>query len=157
MIFADILMWFFLITGTYVVLISYWLTSQGLFPAFVDRCRKRIESSPVRQALLGLSVTVPLAATGIVMLNAEAAKLAQNAAERATMEASLAEHVKTINALLDPHEQLECLVVISTAWSVDNGFITPTFKVKRNRIEEVYAPMFERWVGARRLVVWHQG
>ena len=70
MIFADILMWFFLITGTYVVLISYWLTSQGLFPAFVDRCRKRIEASPVRQALLGLSVTVPLAATGIVMLNA---------------------------------------------------------------------------------------
>ena len=94
---------------------------------------------------------------GIVMLNAEAAKLAQDAGERAAMEASLAEHVKTINALLDPHEQLECLVVVSTPWSVDNGFITPTFKVKRNRIEEAYAPMFERWVGARRLVVWHQG
>jgi ectoine hydroxylase-related dioxygenase (phytanoyl-CoA dioxygenase family) len=47
-------------------------------------------------------------------------------------------------------------VVVTTAWSVDNGFITPTFKVKRNRIEEAYAPMFERWVGTRRLVVWHQ-
>ena len=40
-------------------------------------------------------------------------------------------------------------------WTVDNGFITPTFKVKRNRIEEVYAPRYEaldrraasRWSG----------
>jgi long-chain acyl-CoA synthetase len=32
---------------------------------------------------------------------------------------------------------------------VDNGFITPTFKVKRNRIEEAYAAKFEAWVGKR--------
>jgi long-chain acyl-CoA synthetase len=94
---------------------------------------------------------------GIVMLNADAAQRALDAAERAAMEASLTDHVKTINATLDPHEQLDCLVVVTTPWSVDNGFITPTFKVKRNRIEEAYAPMFERWVEARRLVVWHQG
>jgi long-chain acyl-CoA synthetase len=37
---------------------------------------------------------------------------------------------------------------------VDNGFITPTFKVKRNRIEEVYGPMFERWANAHQRVVW---
>jgi long-chain acyl-CoA synthetase len=94
---------------------------------------------------------------GIVMLNADAAQRALDAAERAAMEASLTDHVKTINATLDPHEQLDCLVIVTTPWSVDNGFITPTFKVKRNRIEEAYAPMFERWVEARRLVVWHQG
>jgi long-chain acyl-CoA synthetase len=45
--------------------------------------------------------------------------------------------------------------VISEPWTVDNGFITPTFKVKRNRIEEVYGAMFEHWEGARRPVVWH--
>jgi long-chain acyl-CoA synthetase len=37
---------------------------------------------------------------------------------------------------------------------VDNGFITPTFKVKRNRIEEVYGPQYEQWVGLRRKVIW---
>jgi long-chain acyl-CoA synthetase len=40
------------------------------------------------------------------------------------------------------------------ALDVDNGFITPTFKVKRNRIEEVYAAHYERWVGMRKKVIW---
>jgi long-chain acyl-CoA synthetase len=46
---------------------------------------------------------------------------------------------------------------VSQPWTVDNGFITPTFKVKRNRIEKAYGALFERWVGAHRRVVWHQG
>jgi long-chain acyl-CoA synthetase len=94
---------------------------------------------------------------GIVMLNAEAAARAGDAVQRAAMEASLTAHLDAINAKLDPHEQLDCLVVVSQPWTVDNGFITPTFKVKRNRIEEVYGVLFERWVGAHRRVVWHQG
>ena len=93
---------------------------------------------------------------GILMLNADAAQRSGDAAERASMEASLGTHLKSINAHLDPHEQLDCLVLVTTAWSVDNGFITPTFKVKRNRIEEVYSPMFERWIGAKRPIVWHE-
>jgi long-chain acyl-CoA synthetase len=44
--------------------------------------------------------------------------------------------------------------VVTTPWTVDNGFVTPTFKVKRNRIEEVYSAHFERWSGARRTVIW---
>jgi len=46
-------------------------------------------------------------------------------------------------------------VVVTEPWSVENGFITPTFKVKRNRIEEVYAPLFAGWTASRRPVVWH--
>nr|MBP7661726.1 AMP-binding protein [Burkholderiaceae bacterium] len=91
---------------------------------------------------------------GIVMLNPEAALRARNDADRDEIEASLAGHLKRINAALDPHEQLDCLVVVTTPWTVDNGFVTPTFKVKRNRIEEVYAAHFERWSGARRTVIW---
>jgi long-chain acyl-CoA synthetase len=92
---------------------------------------------------------------GIVMLNAEAAKLSGGADGRASLEASLAEHLDRINEALDPHEQLDCLVVVAEPWSVENGFITPTFKVKRNRIEEAYGPMFERWTATRKRVVWH--
>jgi len=36
MIVADILMWFLLIAGTYIVINGYWMTTQGLFPDFVD-------------------------------------------------------------------------------------------------------------------------
>src|SRR5713226_10242856 len=75
MIVADILMWFLLIAGTYIVFISYWLASQGLFPDFVDRCRQRIKTAPFRQFLLGLALTVPIGAAGFAMLNAPNPKL----------------------------------------------------------------------------------
>lgn len=70
MIMADILMWFLVVAGTYLVLIGYWLTAQGLFPAFVDGCRRRIEGSPFRQALVGLGVAVPVVIGGIAGLAA---------------------------------------------------------------------------------------
>lgn len=91
---------------------------------------------------------------GLVMLNADAARRAEAGDGRVAMEVSLAAHLDAVNARLDPHEQLECLVVVKEAWTVDNGFITPTLKIKRNRIDEVYGPMFEGWIGARRRVVW---
>ena len=69
MIVADILMWFLLIMGTYVIFISYWLASQALFSDTVDRCRQRIKSAPVRQALFGLGWTIPCAAGGVALLN----------------------------------------------------------------------------------------
>jgi hypothetical protein len=70
MIVADILMWFLLVIGIYIVFNSYWLASQGLFPDFVDRCRQRIRTAPFRHFLLGLALTVPLAGGGIALLNA---------------------------------------------------------------------------------------
>ena len=60
-------------------------------------------------------------------------------AERAALMAELSRHLDDVNSRLDPHEQLDALVLIKTPWTVDNGFITPTFKVKRNRIEEAYS------------------
>jgi len=100
----------------------------------------------------GANLAQPL---GLVTLNADAAQRSAQPEGRAAIEASLAGHLKAVNDALDPHEQLECLVVVAEPWSVENGFITPTFKVKRNRIEEAYGPLFERWSTARRPVVWH--
>jgi len=37
---------------------------------------------------------------------------------------------------------------------VDNDVITPTFKVKRNRIEDLYAKNYENWEAAGRPVIW---
>jgi len=91
---------------------------------------------------------------GIVMLNAQAVARAGDSGQRGVLEQSLNEHLTHVNASLDPHEQLDCLVVVTDPWTVDNGFITPTFKVKRNRVEEVYAPRYERWLSAHRAVVW---
>jgi hypothetical protein len=69
MIVADILMWFLLIMGTYVIFISYWLAAQALFPELTDGCRQRIKAAPLKHALIGLAWTIPAAAAGIAMLN----------------------------------------------------------------------------------------
>lgn len=91
---------------------------------------------------------------GIVMLNAEAVARSRDAAARTELEASLSEHLKGVNATLDPHEQLACLVIVTTAWTVDNDIITPTFKVKRNRIEDIYSANYERWEASGKKVIW---
>ena len=99
----------------------------------------------------GANLGQPLA---LLMLNADAVARAAAAAGRAELEASLAAHLVTVNASLDPHEQLDCLVLTTRAWTVDNDLITPTFKVKRNRIEQDFAARYEEWTGAGRRVVW---
>lgn len=99
----------------------------------------------------GASLGQPVA---LLMLNVEAMRRAADPAGRGELEASLASHLASVNDGLDPHERLDCLVVVSEAWTVDNDLVTPTFKVKRNRIEAVYAQHYERWVSARRPVVW---
>jgi long-chain acyl-CoA synthetase len=98
----------------------------------------------------GANMDQPL---GIAMLSPQGLQHASSDAERAALMAELTKHLEDVNARLDPHEQLHTLVVIKTPWTVDNGFITPTFKVKRNRIEEAYGAKFEGWVGKRAKVV----
>jgi long-chain acyl-CoA synthetase len=92
----------------------------------------------------------------LAMLSAALTGQHRDPAQRAMLEASLEEHLRRINATLDPHEQLDCIVIVTEQWTVENGIVTPTFKVKRNRIEEVYAANFEKWSGMRRAVVWHE-
>ena len=99
----------------------------------------------------GANLGQPLA---VVMLNQDAAQRSADSAARQALEASLQAHLSAVNALLDPHEQLDALVVVTEPWTVDNGFITPTFKVKRNRIEEAFASRYDGWVAARRTVIW---
>jgi long-chain acyl-CoA synthetase len=94
---------------------------------------------------------------GIVMLNAESVTRVANPSGRSELEGSLATHLKTINATLDPHERLQCVVVVTSAWTVDNGIITPTFKVKRNRIEDLYARKYETWEASGKMVLWEEG
>jgi long-chain acyl-CoA synthetase len=129
-------------------------TSKGKYvaPAPIED-RLVMHTSVEACVVTGANLGQPL---GIIMLSPDAAQRAAAQAERALLEFSLAEHLKSVNAGLDPHEQLDCLVVVTTPWTVENGFVTPTFKVKRNRIEEVYGERFETWVSARRAVIWEQ-
>ena len=101
----------------------------------------------------GANLGQPLA---LAMLNPDAIRQSADPAGRSQLEASLMAHVKAINETLDPHEQLDCLVVTAEAWTVDNDLITPTFKVKRNRIEDLFARNYDDWVGMRKTIIWHK-
>ena len=127
-------------------------TSKGKYVAPAPIEDKLVMHSAVEACCVtGANLGQPLA---VLMLNPEAIVKTRDAAGRSALETSLGEHLQKVNALLDPHEQLDSLIVVTEPWTVDNGFITPTFKVKRNRVEEVYSPRYEGWAGSRRPVIW---
>ena len=127
-------------------------TSKGKYVAPAPIEDKLVMHEAVEACVVtGANLSQPL---GIVMLNAEAARRVQDAAAHTALENSLARHLQTVNATLDPHEQLQCIIIVTTAWTVDNDIITPTFKVKRNRIEDIYAARYERWEASGKKVIW---
>ena len=127
-------------------------TSKGKYVAPAPIEDKLVMHPAVEACVVsGANLGQPL---GIVMLNAEAVARSQDGAARAELESSLAEHLQSVNATLDPHEQLKCLVIVTTAWTVDNDIITPTFKVKRKRIEDLYSANYERWEDSGKKIIW---
>jgi len=44
--------------------------------------------------------------------------------------------------------------VVTKAWPLDKDLITPTFKVKRNRIEDLYSSQYLGWEALGRQVIW---
>jgi long-chain acyl-CoA synthetase len=43
-----------------------------------------------------------------------------------------------INIHLESYEQISSIIVATEDWSVENGLLTPTMKIKRNKVEELY-------------------
>jgi len=76
---------------------------------------------------------------------------------RDTLTASLGAIMASANEAADPHEHLSFIAVVPGSWTVENGFITPTLKIKRNIVEEAYGKHFEGWSRQRKSVVWQLG
>jgi len=74
---------------------------------------------------------------------------------RQSVERELLTLLDTINSDLEDHEKVAKLIITSDSWTIDNGFLTPTLKVKRNLVEANYAGLVEREAANRRtLLVW---
>ena len=128
-------------------------TSKGEYVAPAPIEHKIVMHAAVEACCVtGANLAQPI---GLAMLNEAAAKKSADPSGRIELEASLTEHLTALNVTLDPHERLGCLVLMIEAWTVDNDLVTPTFKVKRNRIEDVFAMQYENWVGVGKQVVWH--
>ncbi len=66
---------------------------------------------------------------------------------------SLADTLLTLNPQLEKHEKIEKVVVMKEDWTVDNGLITPTLKVKRTSIEKIHQPLYQSWFAQREPVI----
>jgi long-subunit acyl-CoA synthetase (AMP-forming) len=52
------------------------------------------------------------------------------------------------------YEQLKMLVIRREPFSIENGMLTPTMKVRRARIEASVAPELDKWYSTKGPVVW---
>lgn len=59
-----------------------------------------------------------------------------------------------VNPQIDQHEQVKAAIIVNTPWTVENELLTPTMKIKRNPIEKIYGPHYEKWYAAKEAVIW---
>ena len=78
----------------------------------------------------------------------------KDAAVKAEFEAEMASILKRVNDKVADYEQLKMIVVAKEPWSVENGQLTPTLKIKRNKIEAAVESNVEGWYGKKGAVVW---
>lgn len=57
---------------------------------------------------------------------------------RETMRASLRKTLESLNTTLESHQKLEGILVAKEAWSIENERLTPTLKLRRSYLEEIY-------------------
>lgn len=74
--------------------------------------------------------------------------------QRPMLEQRLSDDLMAINKELHNYQKLKKVVVLKEEWNVDNRILTPTLKVKRKVIEELYAPRYEEWQEEEKTVVW---
>ena len=56
---------------------------------------------------------------------------------------SLTQTLARTNEQVEKHEQLDRIIVVKDEWTIENDFLTPTMKIKRNHIEKQYEPILE--------------
>jgi len=53
--------------------------------------------------------------------------------------------LKIVNSKVEQHEQIKCVTILSGEWTVANGLLTPTLKIKRGAIENLYHAKYSEW------------
>jgi long-chain acyl-CoA synthetase len=96
--------------------------------------------------LVGMGIPQPIA---LIITSLEAKKKS-----REEVDASIIKSIGEVNTTLEKHEKVEKAVIMKEDWSVDNGLLTPTLKVKRNQVEKIHMGMYKSWFDGEESVIY---
>lgn len=75
---------------------------------------------------------------------------------KAILEKSLMGTIGELNPKLENYEKIAKVIIMEEDWSVDNGLLTPTLKVKRNRVEGIHKDRYGQWFESKNDVVYEK-
>jgi len=67
---------------------------------------------------------------------------------------SLTQSISQLNYSLEKFEKIDKAVIMKEEWSIENGLLTPTLKLKRNQVEKIHTPMYKTWYENEEKVVY---
>ena len=73
---------------------------------------------------------------------------------RSGITAHLENLLDAINQQVESYEQLQFLVIPRDRWEINNNFLTPTLKIKRDMIEAAYEPFLDKWYASGQKIIW---
>jgi long-chain acyl-CoA synthetase len=79
---------------------------------------------------------------------------AARSSARMPLESELQQALAQLNDTLAAHERIARIVVISEAFSAENGLLTPTLKVRRHGVEARYGSQLSGWAEQSSPIVW---
>ncbi len=128
-------------------------TAKGKYvaPAPIEN---RINAHPLVELSLVSGVGQPAAYAMVILAEHIRPRLHEDGV-RQQVEKEMEQLLGEINAAVADHEQLHMIVVKKEPWSVENGFLTPTMKVRRGRIEKAVEDHVTHWYRTGRRVHWH--
>jgi long-chain acyl-CoA synthetase len=127
-------------------------TAKGKYVAPVP-IENQLNAHPMVEMAIVSGVGQP-APYGLVMLAEHLRDKLGAPAMRAQVEAGLAGLLREVNAALPDYQQLRMLVVAREPWSIENGCLTPTMKLKRAGIEASVEGQMPGWYVAKGPVIW---
>lgn len=102
---------------------------------------KYVAPAPIESQLMANSMIEQVCVTGeklkqpiaLLVLSAEA-----KVTDPEKVDSSLLKTFERVNANLESHAVLDHLIIMKDDWTVENGLLTPTLKIKRNALENKY-------------------
>lgn len=90
----------------------------------------------------------------MLLLSEDARNAFATGLSRDEIERELESELKAVNEGCEAHEKISFVVVVKEPWTMENGMLTPTMKIKRNVIEDIYNRQMDDWFEQNKKVVW---